>query len=581
TEVEGLDDYFSCAEFEILGTPDGVDNPPPQENRAPAARAASASTDEDTPVAIALTASDPDGDSLEYEIVEQPAMGSLSGTAPNLTYTPEADANGNDSFAFRVSDGELHSDTVTVSITVRAVNDAPVAAGQTVTTTEDQPAGILLQASDKDGDSLSYQITENPANGRLSGSAPNLAYIPNPDFHGTDSFAFSVNDGTTDSETATITIKVTPVNDPPVVFSRMVSTPSDTPLAVTLSAKDPDGDALQYRIVSQPMKGRLSGTAPNLTYTPNPRVSGSDSLSYQVNDGTVNSGIATIFISLTAPTKQNRPPVFTEPHINRSTGTTDTFYTCTPLAGTAVDPDGDLVAYEKSSGPAWLEVAPDGTIAGTPTSDAEGLNTFTIRARDPEGAFSEAVLEIEVEATGLPLPWTMERIGGIGEESNAIGEADSLTLTGAGRIASRSDSGLFVWQTLTDDGEITVRLTSLTNAGGQSRVGVMIRESLAPDSMHAFIGLDSNGYVRWMRRTRPASKTSISTVSLLKPDNGWMRLSRQGGTISAHVSADGNSWLEVASGNIDLGSSSYIGLAVAGGGEQPATAVFNNVSVTP
>ncbi len=579
-EAQGGNGYFSCAEFDILGTTDS-DGTPPQENRAPVAQSASLSTDEDTALPITLAASDPDGDTLSYQIMSQPSMGSLSGTAPNLTYKPEADANGSDSFTFRVNDGELESETVTVAIEIRPVNDAPTAADQTVTTAEDHPTGILLQASDKDGDPLEYRIAEYPANGRLSGSAPNLTYTPNPDFHGTDRFTFIADDGTMDSALATVTIEVTPVNDPPVVMSRMVSTPADVPLAITLFAKDADGDPLQYRIVSQPMKGRLSGTAPNLTYTPNPRVSGSDSISYQVNDGTVNSGIATVFISLTAPTKLNQPPVFVEPRINRSTGTADTFYTCTPLEGTAVDPDGDLVAYEKSGGPEWLEVAPDGSIAGTPTSYSEGINSFTIRARDPEGAFSEAVLEIEVESTGLPLPWTMERIGGIGEESNATGEADALTLTGAGKLASRSDSGLFVWQTLTGDGDITVRLASLADATSQSRVGIMIRESLAADSKHAFIGLDSTGYVRWLRRTKTTGNTSISTVSLLNRENAWLRLSREGATIRAHVSTDGNSWVQVASANIDLGSSSYIGLAVAGGGEQPATAVFNNVTVTP
>jgi regulation of enolase protein 1 (concanavalin A-like superfamily) len=560
----------------IAGDPSAI---PPQENRAPAALAASISTDEDTPVAISLAASDPDGDPLEYEIMQQPSMGSLSGTAPELTYTPAADANGNDSFTFRASDGKLQTETVTVSITVRTMNDAPTAAGQVLTTLEDQAVGILLQAGDKDGDPLEYHFAQYPANGGLGGTPPNLTYVPKRDFAGTDTFSFYVNDGTTDSETATVTIEVTPVNDAPVVMSRMVSTPSDVPLAITLFTKDPDGDTLQYRIVSQPMKGRLSGTAPNLTYTPNPRVSGSDSLSYQVNDGTVNSGIATVFISLTAPTKRNQPPVFTQPRIDRSTGTTETFYTCTPLEGTAVDPDGDLVAYEKSAGPEWLEVAPDGSIGGTPTSDAEGLNTFTIRARDPEGAFSEAVLEIEV--TGLPLPWEMTRIGGIGGESTASGQADSLTLTGAGKFASQADSGLFVWQTLTGDGEIAVCLASLADATSQSRIGLMIRESLAADSKHTFIGLDSTGYVRWLRRTKTAGNTSISTVSLLSLENVWFKLSRQGGTVLAHVSTDGNAWTQVASAVIDLGSSSYIGLAVAGGGDQPATAVFNNVSVTP
>src|SRR5207244_5743775 len=108
------------------------------------------------------------------------------------------------------------SNTATVSITVIPVNDAPVAAVQSVTTTEDTPKAITLSAADVDGDPLTYAIVTGPAHGTLSGTVPNLTYTPAPNYNGPDGFTFKANDGTIDSNVAAVSISVTPVNDPPV-----------------------------------------------------------------------------------------------------------------------------------------------------------------------------------------------------------------------------------------------------------------------------------------------------------------------------------------------------------------------------
>jgi hypothetical protein len=132
------------------------------------------------------------------------------GTAPNLTCAPNAEFNGSDSFTFKANDGLVDSDVATVSITVTAVNDPPVADDQAVTTAEDTSVAITLTASDADGDPLTYSIVTPPANGTLSGTAPNLTYAPNANYNGTDSFTYTANDGTADSNMATVTITVNP-----------------------------------------------------------------------------------------------------------------------------------------------------------------------------------------------------------------------------------------------------------------------------------------------------------------------------------------------------------------------------------
>ena len=153
-------------------------------------------TDEDTAKAITLTGSDLDGDTLIYGVVTQPTHGALSGTAPNLTYTPAADYNGADSFTFKANDGMVDSNIATVSITVTPVNDPPVADPQTVMTDQDNQLSITLMGSDIETPpaSLTFAVTVPPGHGVLTGTPPNVTYAPDVGYHGSDSFAFTVTD---------------------------------------------------------------------------------------------------------------------------------------------------------------------------------------------------------------------------------------------------------------------------------------------------------------------------------------------------------------------------------------------------
>jgi len=172
-------------------------------NTLPIANAQSVSTDEETAKAVTLTGTDSDNDPLTYAVVTQPSHCTLSGTAPNLTYMPAKNYSGIDSFTFKVSDGKTDSLPATVNITVNPVNDAPTGSYQT------SPAiSVKLSGSDVENDAMTFTVLTQPAEGTLAGTAPNLIYIPNIGYTGTDSFTFKVNDGKSDSQTITVSLNV-------------------------------------------------------------------------------------------------------------------------------------------------------------------------------------------------------------------------------------------------------------------------------------------------------------------------------------------------------------------------------------
>ena len=271
----------------------------PQKNRPPAADDGAVSTLEDTPASITLSGSDVDGDLLTYSIVTGPAHGGLTGTPPGLMYAPDPDYNGADGFTFLVNDGELDSAEATVSITVTALNDPPVAGHQSVTAAEDTPLSVTLTGFDVDGDELTYAIVDNPSHGELSGDRPELTYTPDPDYDLTDGFTFKVNDGLVDSAPATVTITVTAANDAPTADDQSVSTDEGVAIAIALGGSDTDDDPLTFVIATDPTNGALSGLVPAtgvVTYDPEPGHIGPDSFQFVVNDGTVDSAKATVSI---------------------------------------------------------------------------------------------------------------------------------------------------------------------------------------------------------------------------------------------------------------------------------------------
>jgi hypothetical protein len=258
-------------------------------NDPPTAQSFSTEALEDTALNLELRVNDADGDPLSYELLRGPDHGTVSGSPPNLMYTPAANYHGSDRFTFRVSDGQAVSAEATVSITVAPVNDVPLAVSETVETAEDTELALLLRGEDADGDALVYELIAGPEHGRLSGAPPQLRYLPATNYHGPDRFTFRVSDGQAVSAEATVSITVVPVNDAPLAIGQDVVTDEDTAMAILLRGEDADGDPLRFEIVTAPRHGTLSGDPPALRYLPAHNYHGSDAFEFRVADPGANS----------------------------------------------------------------------------------------------------------------------------------------------------------------------------------------------------------------------------------------------------------------------------------------------------
>ncbi len=354
----------------------------------PIATPQTVATPEDTPRVIVLAGTDLDAaDVLSFVVVSQPAHGALSGTAPNLTYTPVANFTGSDSFTYRVNDGTTDSNTTTVTITVTPANDSPVAAPMSVSTARHVAVTVTLSATDVDNDVLSFAVVSQPTHGALSGSGATLTYTSGAGYSGPDSFTYKANDGTTDSNLATVSITVI-ATKPPSANPIAVSTAEDTAVAVTLSGTDPDGDALSFVVATLPTHGSLSGSGANRRYTPAANYNGPDSFTFTANDASATSAVATVSINVTSV---NDPPMADPATMLAVSGEP------TPVTLFGNDGDGDPLTFVVVEAPAH------GTLAG------EGPNFSYTSGTDYVGSdsFSFAVSDSQSQSPAVTVPITV------------------------------------------------------------------------------------------------------------------------------------------------------------------------------
>jgi len=373
-------------------------------DETPVADSQAVTTPLNTAVNITLTGSDPSTppDPITFSVDSAPASGSLSGTAPNLTYTPNTGFSGADSFTFVVSDGTRISDPGTVDITV-IPNTDPVALDDSSSTDEDTPVtiNVLVNDEDVDGDTLAVTEASDPANGTTKVNTDDtITYTPKLDYYGEDTFSYTIGDGNGGSDTATVTITVNPVNDAPAALDDSYTTDEDTPLIVAAPGvlandSDVEGDTLTVTSKTGPSHGDVTISADgSFTYTPEANFNGLDSFVYSISDGNGGSGNATVTITVNPV---NDPPVASD---DAYPGTEDiAFNVAAPgVLGNDSDVDGDgltaVLLQPTVSG--LLGFSPDGSFSYTPNPQFCGADTFTYQADDTSLRSNTATVTLNI-----------------------------------------------------------------------------------------------------------------------------------------------------------------------------------------
>jgi VCBS repeat-containing protein len=376
---------------------------------APVAADDAASGAEDAAIVIEVLANDtdPDGAGLKVANVTEPASGTVTITAGGaISYRPAPNFAGADRFTYTVTDGTGESAPATVSVTVSAVNDQPVAGDDSATTAEDTPVSIPVNANDADpdGDVLVLAVGSAPAHGTVAIAAGQVTYMPAANFAGIDSFTYTVADGNGGNATATVAVTVTAVDDAPVAVDDAATGAEDTAIVVDVLANDSDADATSVKVanVTQPANGTVTVTAAGtISYSPALNFAGTDRFTYSVTDGAAESAPATVVVTVSPA---NDLPIA---GADATATSEDTPVVIRALANDQ-DTDGDALGIVAVGAPAFgsavvIASGPEaGQIAYTPNADFAGSDRFTYTVSDGNGGQATAAIEVTVAPANDP-----------------------------------------------------------------------------------------------------------------------------------------------------------------------------------
>ncbi len=373
-------------------------------NVAPVALDDDAWTLEETAVLIDVLGNDgdADGDALFVAYIGRtPNASVLINGDGTLTYTPDTDWYGTDSFTYRVSDGWELSAPATVSVTVAGVNDAPVAIEDRARTLAGDWVLIHVAANDidLDGDELTVENYTQPLWGSVTQNTPaGLIYFPLPGWSGTDEFRYTVGDGHGGTDAAKVVVVVG--NRPPIAGDDMVSTHEDAPVIFNVLANDtdPEEDPLTVLSYSVPAHGTVEHLEDGcLRYIPEANWHGSDAFSYAASDGM--GGSSTGLVQVTVEAVNDLPVIGTD--ILWTEEGTPLIFSAQTLTGNDSDADGDALQLAGLSQPLHGAITSngDGSFTYTPQVEWCGEDGFTYAVSDGCGGTAQAAVRVLV---GLP-----------------------------------------------------------------------------------------------------------------------------------------------------------------------------------
>ncbi|MBX7207144.1 MAG: PQQ-dependent sugar dehydrogenase [Verrucomicrobiaceae bacterium] len=282
---------------------------------------------------------------------------------------------------------------------------------------------------------------------------------------------------------------------------------------------------------------------------------------------------------IVGPITGNRPPVVTQP-----AGQSTPRGSSVALQIQAADPDGNALSYSATGLPAGLSInASSGIISGTVSTSALATNSVVVAVSDGSLSASASFTWLTTEPGTQPVLAGAD-VGAVAiAGSTSSGGAGSYTVSGSGDgIYSTADAFHFASTTLSGDGEIRARVTSLSNTNPWSKAGVMIRDSLATIAPFGFVFITpQNGFAGNYRTAAGGTRIFAGGPALNAAPNNWIRIVRAGNVLGGYVSADGANWTQIFATSISaLSSTTRIGLAVtASESSLVARATFDNVQI--
>ena len=372
-------------------------------NDAPVAQAIiGAGTEDSAGISIAPVSSDIDtGDTATYSVNTQPSNGTVTFDGTNFVYVPDANFNGTDSFTYRVTDSAGATSVATATVTVAAVNDAPVAQNAAASASE---GGTVVTgsvtATDVDSATLTYALggaapaglTFN-ADGSFSFD-PTVAAYNSMDEGDTQVLAltYTVNDGDGGSDTGALTITVTGTNDAPVAQA-VVGAGNEDSAGISIAPVSSDVDAhdtATYSVNSQPSNGTVTFDGTNFVYVPDANFNGTDSFTYRVTDSAGATSVATATVTVAAV---NDAPVAADDTVSG--------FENNDITGqvTATDVDGDTLVYSADDSGADGTVAMNaatGEFTFTPDPNFSGQTSFDYTVDDGNGGSVTRTVTVNV-----------------------------------------------------------------------------------------------------------------------------------------------------------------------------------------
>ncbi|TMP38362.1 tandem-95 repeat protein [Pseudoalteromonas rubra] len=366
-------------------------------NDAPVADAQVLNVSEDGSVLITLTATDIDADALSYQIVQGVNSGTLTQQSENSwLYTPDTDFNGEDSLQFVAFDGQAESEPVQVTLNVTAVNDTPEISG-TPSTSVDQDTAYRFtpDATDLDGDSLTFSIENQPVWANFDAQSGTLSGTPGRDDVGNyANIVISVSDGELTASLPAFAIDVGYVNAKPAAQGMQVFVNEDASTSFSAPVSDPDQDSLSISVIQQPSNGTLSVQGTLFSYIPGANFNGTDSFSYVVNDGEMNSDEAQVSITVNAV---NDMPVAQNDAFSFSQAASS--YSLDVLANDSDVDAGDTLTLVGASASIGSVSISDGQLVYQPQASAQDTAVITYMLADSAGARAQANATVEITAS--------------------------------------------------------------------------------------------------------------------------------------------------------------------------------------